>query len=104
MKESYLMPTDKQQQVSPGLKISRRRENILDYPCNKIVSKKEFLKIIRLIIAIDKNFEPTLCYLNSTYQPFEFLNNAFRFASFKANECILILFYVIRTRTFLSVW
>ena len=41
MKESYLMPTDKQQQVSPGLKISRRRENILDYPCNKMVSKKE---------------------------------------------------------------
>ena len=82
MKESYLMPTDKQQQVSPGLKISRRRENILDYPCNKIVSKKEILKIVRLIIAIDKNFEPTLWHLNSTYQPYEFLNNAFRFASY----------------------
>ena len=65
MKESYLMPTDKQQQVSPGLRISRRRENILDYPCNKMVSKKEILKII----AIDKNFEPTLWHLNSTYQP-----------------------------------
>ena len=86
MKESYLMPTDKQQQVSPGLKISRRRENILDYLCNKMVSNKEILKIIRLIIAIDKNFEPTLWHLNSTYQPYEFLNNAFRFTSFKDNE------------------
>ena len=94
MKESYLMPTDKQQQVSPGLRISRRRENILDYPCNKIVSKKEFLKIIRLIIN-DKNFEPTLWHLNSMYQPYEFLNNAFRFTSFKANECTLILFSIV---------
>ena len=95
MKESCLMPTDKQQQVSPGLRISRRRENILDYLCNKIVSKKEFLKIIRLIIAIDKIFEPTLWHLNSMYQPYEFLNNAFRFASFKANECTLILFSIV---------
>ena len=95
MKESYLMPTDKQQEVSPGLRISRRRENILDYPCNKIVSKKEFLKIIRLIIVLDRNLSAHFGFLNSMYQPYEFLNNAFRFASFKANECTLILFSIV---------
>ena len=46
-------------------------------------------------LSIDRNFEPTLWHLNSTYQPYEFLNNSFRFASFKANECTLILFSIV---------
>ena len=45
-------------------------------------------------LSIDRNFEPTLWHLNSTYQPYEF-NNSFRFASFKANECTLILFSIV---------
>ena len=46
-------------------------------------------------LSIDRNFKPTLWHLNSTYQPYEFLNNSFRFASFKANECTLILFSTV---------
>ena len=45
-------------------------------------------------LSIDRNFEPTLWHLNSTYQPYEF-NHSFRFASFKANECTLILFSIV---------